>query len=124
MAWENDCGLRSGTFLAFVRSNVTHYTLEHFSKLCKIHFQKLSKLPKATRLVRLLRIAVLQLNTSPFYYRKIRRGKTETRSRVTRGIYFTYLLGWLGFLFLFPAFLSHSFFNQNNPLTYFSNVIL
>lgn len=35
MAWKNDCGLRSGTFLAFVQSAVMYYSLEHFSKLCK-----------------------------------------------------------------------------------------
>jgi len=36
-AWhgKNDCGLRSGTFLAFVQSAVMYYSLEHFSKLCK-----------------------------------------------------------------------------------------
>lgn len=61
MAWNNDCGLRTGTFLAFVQSNVMYYTLEHFSKLCKKYifnsYPSCQKQPN--RLVRLLRTAVL-----------------------------------------------------------------
>lgn len=49
MAWKNDYGLRSGTFLALVESNVTYYTVQHFSKLSKSIFPSVIKLPKATK---------------------------------------------------------------------------
>lgn len=49
MAWKNDCGLRSGTFLAFLQSNVMYYTLEHFSKLCKNTFPTVIKAAKSNQ---------------------------------------------------------------------------
>lgn len=49
MAWKNDCGLRSGTFLAFVQSNVMYYTSEHFSKLCKNTFPTVIKAAESNR---------------------------------------------------------------------------
>lgn len=60
MAWKNDCGLRSGTFLVFVQSNVMYYTLKHFSKLCKNTFPIIitSCQKQPNWLVGLLRIAV------------------------------------------------------------------
>lgn len=50
MAWKNDCGLRSGTFLVFVQSNVMYYTLEHFSKLCKNTFPIITKAAKSNQI--------------------------------------------------------------------------
>lgn len=49
MAWKNDCGLRSGTFLVFVQSNVIFYTLEQFSKLCKNTFPSTIKAAKSNQ---------------------------------------------------------------------------
>lgn len=49
MAWKNDCGLRSGTFLVLVQSNVMYYNLRHFSKLCKNTFPTIIKAAKSNQ---------------------------------------------------------------------------
>lgn len=50
MAWKHDCGLRSGTFLAFVQSTVIYYTSQHFSKLRKNTFPTVTKAAKSNQI--------------------------------------------------------------------------
>lgn len=63
MAWENDCGLRSGTFLALIQSNVTYYTIQHFSKLSKNTFSTVIKAAKSNQISQIIESCSSALNT-------------------------------------------------------------